>query len=172
LPLRREERPGPSRARQGEATIELSVEPGLHADWDEPRVTELVRSIVRRERPTERSWVLGLHLVSDETIRQLNAAHRGRATPTDVLSFPLDASSEADFVLPARVPTHLGDVVISYPRAVDQAEQFGHSVDREIGYLVAHGVLHVLGYDHEDRAEREIMRSREEEALQPLGYTR
>ena len=63
-------------------------------------------------------------------------------------------------------------MVISYPRAVAQADEYGHSVEREVAYLVAHGVLHVLGYDHEEEAERERMRRKEEEALQPLGFTR
>jgi probable rRNA maturation factor len=63
-------------------------------------------------------------------------------------------------------------VVVSYPRAVAQAEEYGHSVERELAYLVAHGVLHVLGYDHEVEAEQRVMRQKEEEALQPLGFTR
>jgi probable rRNA maturation factor len=76
------------------------------------------------------------------------------------------------FVLPPDQPPHLGDVVVSYPRAVEQATDFGHSLDRELGYLVAHGVLHVLGYDHEEEADRRRMRQKEEEALRPLGFTR
>ena len=81
-------------------------------------------------------------------------------------------SPSPDFVVPADQPANLGDVVVSYPRAVEQALEFGHSTDREIGYLVAHGVLHVLGYDHEAEADRRRMRQREEEALRPLGFIR
>jgi rRNA maturation RNase YbeY len=76
------------------------------------------------------------------------------------------------FVLPPGHPASLGDVVVSYPRALQQAKDFGHSIERELGYLVAHGVLHVLGYDHEQPAERRAMRQKEEEALAPLGFTR
>jgi probable rRNA maturation factor len=150
--------------------IEFSVEDGLDAHWDESRVSALVRSIVARELPETRDVVVGLHLVGDASIRSLNAEHRGRDVHTDVLSFPLHAPG--DFVLPPDQPVQLGDIVVSLPRAVTQATEFGHSVEREIAYLVAHGVLHVLGYDHEQDAEQRRMREKEEEALQPLGFTR
>jgi probable rRNA maturation factor len=74
--------------------------------------------------------------------------------------------------MPPDQPVSLGDVVVSHPRAIEQAVEFGHSPDREIAYLVAHGVLHVLGYDHEVDADRARMRQREEEALRPLGFIR
>jgi probable rRNA maturation factor len=150
-------------------SVEFSVDDDLDASWDEPRICRLVSSIVRRELPDVDEFVVSLHLVDEATIRELNAAHRAKDVATDVLSFPLQSS---DFVVPTDVPAHLGDVVVSYPRAVAQAEEYGHSVDREVAYLVAHGVLHVLGYDHEVEAERSVMRAKEEEALQPLGFTR
>ncbi len=113
--------------------------------------------------------VISVHLVGDATIQQLNAEHRRLDSVTDVLSFPL---FEPGFVLPEGEPVNLGDVVISYPRAAAQAEEYGHAVEREVAYLVAHGVLHILGYDHEQESERSRMREKEEEALQPLGFTR
>ncbi len=154
-----------------EAIVDFAVEDGLHARWDEPRITDLVRSIVSAELAPA-PYVIGLYLVGDATIRGLNAEHRGIDAHTDVLSFPLHDPSGPGFVVPPDQPVSLGDVVVSYPRAVEQAAQFGHSTDREIGYLVAHGVLHVLGYDHEDEAERTRMRQREEDALRPLGFVR
>ncbi|HEY2595785.1 MAG TPA: rRNA maturation RNase YbeY [Chloroflexota bacterium] len=149
--------------------VDFSVEDGVAATWDEPRITALIASIVAREGSGDADYVIGIHLVGNSTIQQLNAEHRHLSAVTDVLSFP---RAEAGFVLPEGEPVNLGDVVIAYPRAVAQADEYGHSVEREIAYLVAHGVLHVLGYDHEDEAEREHMRDREEEALQPLGFTR
>jgi probable rRNA maturation factor len=149
--------------------VDFSVEDGVAATWDGPRITALIASIVARERPADADYVIAVHLVGDHTIQQLNAEHRHADSVTDVLSFPL---AEAGFVLPEGEPVNLGDVVISYPRAVAQADEYGHSVEREVAYLVAHGVLHVLGYDHEDDVERERMRHKEEEALQPLGFTR
>jgi probable rRNA maturation factor len=102
----------------------------------------------------------------------LNRAHRQIDRATDVLSFPLQPVESGDFVLPPGAPLHLGDVVVSYPRAVAQADEYGHSVPRELAYLVAHGVLHILGYDHEDAADQRRMRQREEEVLQPRGFIR
>jgi probable rRNA maturation factor len=150
--------------------LELAVEDGLpDLALDQARISELVRFIIDRELPPG-DYQLGLHLVSDETIRRLNAEHRGKDTSTDVLSFPL--VGEERFVLPPGEPVALGDVVVSLERAVAQAHEFGHSTERELGYLVAHGVLHILGYDHEQPDEQTVMRQREEAALEPLGYTR
>jgi probable rRNA maturation factor len=151
--------------------IEFAIEPGLDGTWDEARIRTLVESIVQRELPTT-DYTITLHLVSDDTIRSLNQEHRGQDVHTDVLSFPLHDPNGMRFVLPPGVPANLGDVVVSYPRAREQAEEFGHAIDRELGYLVAHGVLHVLGFDHEADDDRRRMRQREEEALAPLGFTR
>jgi probable rRNA maturation factor len=150
-------------------TVEFSVEEGLEARWDEGRITSLVNSIVDGELHQVVDSTVSLHLVSDQTIHTLNRQHRAIDRPTDVLSFPLLSER---FVVPPDEPVHLGDVVISYPRAVAQAVEYGHSIDREVAYLVAHGVLHVLGYDHEQETERLRMREKEEEALRPLGLTR
>jgi probable rRNA maturation factor len=89
-----------------------------------------------------------------------------------VLSFPLRDEDGVRFIEPPDQPLHLGDVVVSQPRAEEQAREYGHSIEREIAYLVAHGVLHVLGYDHEQDADRRRMRQHEEEVLRPLGFTR
>jgi probable rRNA maturation factor len=152
--------------------VELSIEEGLVATWDEPRITRLARSIVGNEFPGGGQFAISLHLVGDDTIRSLNAEHRGKDTHTDVLSFPLHDPNGMRFVLPPNQPVSLGDVVVSFPTAAAQADEFGHSVDREIGYLVAHGVLHVLGYDHENEDDERRMRQQEEDALRPLGFTR
>ena len=155
--------------RRPEVDVSFSIEDGLSANWDEPRIGELVRSIIGTERGDAR-LTIALHLVSDAAIRALNAEHRAIDHPTDVLSFPL--VDEQSFVVPPGQPRHLGDVVVSFDRAAAQAEEYGHSLDREIAYLVAHGVLHILGYDHEAADEQRVMRQREEAALEPLGYTR
>lgn len=119
--------------------------------------------------------VLTLTLVDDDEIREINREHRGIDRPTDVLSFSLvegELDGTAAFALPPGVPRELGDVVVSYPRAVAQAEEYGHSVERELAYLVVHGVLHILGHDHEAPDEQAIMRAREEAALARVGLVR
>jgi probable rRNA maturation factor len=163
--------PPETRARttlQLEVDVEDGVVPG---NWDRPGIERLVRSLVERHlSPGE--YTLGLHLVGDETIRELNHEHRAADVHTDVLSFPLHDPSGMRFVLPPGQPVNLGDVVVSYPRVLAQAREYGHSVARELAYLVAHGVLHVLGYDHETATDQARMRQLEEEALRPLGFTR
>src|SRR5438128_896742 len=133
--------------------VDFEVEDGLSATWDQPRMRALVRSLVSRVLG-HGDYTISLHLVSEQTIHELNAEHRGKDAPTDVLSFPLHDPTGMRFVLPPDQPASLGDVVISYPRALAQAEEYGHGIERELGYLVAHGVLHVLGFDHEQEADR------------------
>ena len=161
-------RPRGSSALQLEVDVEDGVVP---EDWDRAGVERLVRSLVERHLPPG-EYTLSLHLVGDDTIRELNHEHRAVNVHTDVLSFPLHDPSGMRFVLPPGQPINLGDVVVSYPRVVAQAREYGHSEPRELAYLVAHGVLHVLGFDHEAETDRRRMRRAEEEALVPLGYTR
>ena len=94
---------------------------------------------------------LAIRFVSDREMRRLNATYRHRDRATDVLSFPGDGEV-ADAAEPTGLPDterHLGDVAISVPTARRQADQLGHSVETELRILMLHGVLHLLGYDHE-----------------------
>ena len=117
-------------------------------------------------------------LTDDAGIQEINAEQREVDKPTDVLSFPmleltpgvLPTKADAD---PGTDMVYLGDMVISLERAEAQAEEFGHSVEREICYLAVHSVLHLLGYDHmDDGPQKEQMRGREETILNALGITR
>jgi probable rRNA maturation factor len=157
--------------RDAEVDVEFAVEEHIPAAWDEARIRQLVDSIIERELEPGR-YSITLHLVGDETIRELNREHRGQDVHTDVLAFPLHDPNGMRFVVPSGQPTSLGDVVVSHPRVQAQAEEYGHSPDRELAYLVTHGVLHILGYDHEAEDDRRRMRAREEEALGRLGFTR
>ncbi len=117
-------------------------------------------------------------VTDDEGIHSINLDMRGVDRPTDVLSFPMfdltpgekPTEEDAD---PATGLVPLGDMVISLERAQAQAEEFGHSVQREVCYLTVHSVLHLLGYDHMDEGEMKAqMRGREEDILSALGITR
>ena len=100
-----------------------------------------------------------------DEIHQLNIIHRGVDSPTDVLSFPQfeDVCEEA----PEEGEICLGDVVICREKAAEQAEEFGHTFQREILYLFVHSVLHLLGYDHMEENQKKVMRDREEKIM---GY--
>jgi probable rRNA maturation factor len=116
--------------------------------------------------------LLTVTFVDDAEIQTINAEHRGIDRPTDVLSFSLVDDPDPSFATPPGEPRELGDVIVSFPRAVAQAEEYGHSVEREVAYLVVHGLLHILGYDHELPDEQGDMRAREEAALATIGLTR
>jgi probable rRNA maturation factor len=147
------------------------LEEGIPDAWDRDGMEALVAAIARRELGPGR-YTLALHLVGEATIHELNREHRAVDAPTDVLSFSLHDPDGMRFVMPPGQAVPLGDVVVAYPRVLAQAEEFGHTAQRELAYLVAHGVLHVLGYDHETEADQREMRRREEAALGPLGFAR
>ena len=112
---------------------------------------------------------LGLVIVGQEEICQLNLRYLGKDEPTDVLAFSMlsESSGEdfAPFVAPPDGIKHLGEVIISCPQAVIQAEEHQHSVEREIAILITHGVLHLLGYEHNAPEREYLMRAREMEIL-------
>ena len=111
--------------------------------------------------------------VDDKGIKELNNKFRKKDAPTDVLSFPLfDYEGESDEPIFDELSHNLGDIVISLERAMAQANEFGHSFEREVAFLVAHSMLHLLGYDHETGEEDEAdMRRRQSEIMERLGLS-
>ena len=111
---------------------------------------------------------LGLVITSQERVQQLNQSYLGKDEPTDVLAFsmmPDEGEAGADFVMPPDGISHLGEVIISYPQAVIQAEEHRHSIKKEIAILIIHGVLHLLGYEHDKPELEQQMSAREVEIL-------
>lgn len=103
-------------------------------------------------------------------IQKINKEFRGIDKPTDVLSFPLTDYESTDFPTADDPEGSLGDIVISLERAKEQADEFGHSFDREIAFLTVHSTLHLLGYDHVNSEEEELdMRNRQTEVLKNMG---
>ncbi|MCI9156942.1 MAG: rRNA maturation RNase YbeY [Lawsonibacter sp.] len=122
--------------------------------------------------------MIGVIVADDEVIRQTNLDNRGVDSPTDVLSFPMfelkpGEKPRADWADPGADKVYLGDMMISLERVRAQAEEYGHSPEREVCYLAVHSVLHLLGYDHLDEGPMKArMRQREEAILGKLGITR
>lgn len=116
----------------------------------------------------EGSAEISVTFVDNDEIHKLNKQYRDKDAPTDVLSFVMSENGVYD-IDPKTGAQILGDVVISMEKAIEQAERFGHSLQREVGYLTAHSVLHLLGYDHIDNMERVRMREKEEKVMQQLG---
>jgi probable rRNA maturation factor len=112
---------------------------------------------------------LSLLITDDATVRELNKKYRGKDKSTDVLSFALEADRNSDaaagFVMPPGEMVHLGEVIVSYPKAAEQAAERKHPVEDELALLVVHGVLHLLGYDHDKPTREREMRSLEQRVL-------
>ena len=116
---------------------------------------------------------VGVTLTDEETIHQLNREYRGVDAPTDVLSFALEEGDDEELTgLAEPLPELLGDIVICLPFARCQAQEYGHSFTRELLYLVVHGLLHLLGHDHQQDNDRRRMRAEEEKFLMDEGWGR
>ncbi len=111
---------------------------------------------------------INISFVDNKKIQELNKIHRGIDSPTDVLSFPLGENGNYD-TNPETGRKILGDIVISLEKAVEQAKEFSHSLQREMAYLTAHSVLHLLGYDHQNKIDKLRMREKEEYVMKQLG---
>ncbi|HAQ63875.1 MAG TPA: rRNA maturation RNase YbeY [Ruminococcaceae bacterium] len=138
-----------------------------------------VRMLVRRccnavllQEEFDGSAEISVTFVDNEEIHKLNKQYRNIDRETDVLSFPLGENGEYDINHDTGAKM-LGDVVISLPKAVEQADMYGHSLQREIAFLTVHSVLHLLGYDHEGGGIEAVhMREKEESVLTQLGLKR
>ncbi|KGE18160.1 rRNA maturation RNase YbeY [Paenibacillus wynnii] len=120
-----------------------------------------------------------LTFVDNKRIHELNRDFRGIDRPTDVLSFAMNdtVEDEPEIIYEVEeeseeIPNALGDIIISVTRAQEQATEYGHSIQRELGFLFVHGFLHLLGYDHQDEAAEAEMMSKQEYVLSQVGLTR
>ena len=129
------------------------------------RCCNAVLRMEKFEGPAE----ISVTFVNNEQIHELNRQYRGKDMPTDVLSFPMGENGVYDVNLDTGGKI-LGDIVISMEKAVEQAKRYDHSLEREVGYLTAHSMLHLLGYDHETSGlDRVRMREKEEQIMTQLG---
>lgn len=143
--------------------------------------TEKLHALVQRilgkialEKELDEDIEVGVLWVDDAYIHTLNREYRGQDCPTDVLSFALQEqiSEEPVVIGDPMGEMLLGDIVISLETAHRQADEYGHTLEREVAFLVVHGMLHLLGYDHEEENERDVMRREEEKILDALGIGR
>lgn len=134
-------------------------------------ITSLIEKVaaeclIVEDRPLD--YEISVTFVDDEEIRVLNNEHRNINKSTDVLSFPI--GDDYNYDIP--YTPLLGDIVISIETAQRQANDFGHSIEREIAYLTAHSMFHLLGYDHIDDKDKEVMREKEKLVMKRLGIFR
>ncbi|HUW46434.1 MAG TPA: rRNA maturation RNase YbeY [Dehalococcoidia bacterium] len=147
--------------------IGIHVEEKFRGMVDEGWVRRIAQTVLKAEGVAP-PYEVSLVFTDSETVKQLNRDYRGVDEPTDVLAFYMLPQQGADssFALPPDGVTRLGEVIISYPQAVAQAREQGHSPERELALLVIHGILHLLSYDHEEPEEESKMRERERELLE------
>jgi len=144
---------------------DVQTAPRFAGEVDEEMLRRVTAEALRHEG-IEGEIALSVVITDDGAVRELNREFRNVDAPTDVLAF--GTGEEGDFVTAPGEPAYLGDVIISYPRAVIQAEEYGHSLNRELALLTVHGLLHLLGYDHADEVERTEMWARQNEILESL----
>ena len=123
---------------------------------------------VLRNEEFEGPAEVSVTFVDNDQIKELNAQYRDKDTETDVLSFPMGADGDYDTNLDTGAKI-LGDVVLSMEKAQEQANLYGHSFQREVGYLTVHSMLHLLGYDHMEPLDKVHMREKEESVMRQLG---
>jgi len=147
-------------------------------------IENVVKSVLEYEDVEDRCQV-SVTLVNNKEIREINNTYRKIDNPTDVLSFPMveydeDTLKTGKTFIPDKLSNMdmdtgelvLGDIVISLERAYEQSTEYGHSFEREVAYLTVHGMLHLLGYDHEEEEKKIIMRKKEENILDKLNIHR
>ena len=146
--------------------IEEGIETQPDAEWMQGIVE---KTLAAEDVPPDIE--ISLVITGQERIQQLNRDYRGKDRPTDVLSFSMSEQNEQEpstFIGPPDGLAHLGEVIISYPQALIQAEENAHSIKKEMAILIIHGVLHILGYDHEKPEMKPAMLKRETEIMASL----
>lgn len=139
---------------------------------DDIKITEEIKNLIEKSisavlkvENLDQNVEVSVSFVGDDEIRDLNREYRGVDKITDVLSFPMDD----EFIIDNRI---LGDVIINTRRVMEQAEELGHSNERELSYLTVHSILHLLGYDHMEDEDKKEMREREKLAMKELSIYR
>ncbi len=147
--------------------INVLIDKGLEEYLNESWLRSVAEQVIVAQDAGSRVE-LGLVITSQEKVQQLNLSYLGKDEPTDVLAFSATEETGGDsssFVMPPDGVLHLGEVIISYPQAVIQAEEHQHSIKKEVAILIIHGVLHLLGYEHDKPELKRLMSAKEREML-------
>ena len=144
----------------------LNLEKGQE-DW-EKIVKRVLDKCFEEEGLLDSKLIITITFTTPEEIRKINKKYRKIDRATDVLSFPMFEKDELDFLY----EDVLGDIIISIDKVREQAEEYGHSFERELSYMLVHGFYHLMGYDHIEEEDKKIMRPKEEKILKELKITR
>jgi len=142
------------------------------AEADQAKVEELL-ILAAQNQKLSGDIELSVTFVDNARIQEINKEYRNKDQATDVISFAMEELGEGETeIIGADMPRVLGDIIISIDRAKEQAEEYGHSYMRELGFLAVHGFLHLLGYDHLTKEEEEVMFTLQKEILDEFGLQR
>lgn len=151
----------------------LNIEKGQE-DW-EGIVEKVLKKCFEEEGLIDSKLIMTITFTTPEEIRKINKKYRKIDRATDVLSFPMFEKAELDEKIKNKDFLYedvLGDVIISIEKVKEQAEEYGHSFERELSYMLVHGFYHLMGYDHIEEEDKKIMRPKEEKILNELKITR
>jgi len=151
-----------------ELNIDLNINENVDLNINEDEVKKYVTRVLEKEYISNSKKVVYLSLLftNNDEIQDINKKYRKKDAPTDVISFAYHEVDEGGFF------DTLGDIIISIERVEDQAKNYNHSFERELYYVLTHGILHLLGYDHLNESDKKEMRKKEEEILNINGYRR
>lgn len=151
----------------------LNLEKGQE-DW-EGIVKKVLNKCFEEEGLLDSKLIMTITFTTPEEIRKINKKYRKIDRATDVLSFPMFEKEELDEKIKNKDFLYedvLGDIIISINKVREQAEEYGHSFERELSYMLVHGFYHLMGYDHIEEEDKKIMRPKEEKILNELKITR
>mgnify|MGYP002552645809 CR=1 FL=1 len=141
----------------------------------EETIKKVIYECFKEEKLLDSKLIITITLTTPEEIRKINKKYRKIDKETDVLSFPMFEKEELEEKIKSEDFLYedvLGDIIISIDRVKEQAEEYGHSFERELSYMVVHGFYHLMGYDHIEEQDKKIMRPKEEKILSNLKITR
>ncbi|MGM0507686.1 MAG: rRNA maturation RNase YbeY [Fusobacteriota bacterium] len=149
--------------------INIDIMNKTDVDLELNKIKEYIKTVLVNEYKAfdpKKVVYISITFLNNEDIKQINKKHRNKNSETDVISFAYHESEMSGAV------DTLGDILVSLERVKSQSKEYGHSFDRELFYVLTHGVLHLLGYDHIKKEDKKIMRKKEEEILSRHNYKR
>jgi probable rRNA maturation factor len=144
--------------------VEVQIAPAYATALSRSRLRAVAEAVLRAEGKSGHATLV---VTDDLGIQELNREFLGIDAPTDVLAFGA-LEDDGPFVAAPEALAYLGDVIVSYPRAVEQSAELGHSLEQELTLLIVHGLLHILGYDHSEPEDKATMWARQEQILRAL----
>lgn len=153
----------------------LHVEYLNEMDENSEEFQELLANVLQKAAEMEETGPaeVSVTIVTKERIQEINSEYRQKDAVTDVISFAMEEMGEDETeIIGGEETRFLGDIIICFDVAKEQAEEYGHSIEREMGFLAVHGFLHLLGYDHMNEADEKAMFGRQEEILEQYGLKR